>query len=387
MTNEVKNVPELRFPGFKDEWEEKPLKNIVNVRSGKDYKHLNKGQYPVYGTGGYMISVDEYLYDGDAIGIGRKGTINKPYLLKGPFWTVDTLFYCVPKKNNTYFILSLFKNINWKIYDESTGVPSLSKVTINKILRKVPANEEQQKIGDFFSKLDRQIELEEQKLEKLEEQKKGYMQKVFTQELRFTDDNGNEYPNWEKEEIQDLMEVTSVKRIHQSDWQSNGVPFLRARDIVAYNKGEEIKEPLFISYDKYNEHSSISGKVEKGDLLVTGVGTIGVPFLIKDNTPLYFKDGNIIWLKNRGNLDENFLFYSFLNANIQNYIKRVAGVGTVGTYTIANAKKTPIFEPTKLEQEKIGNFFINLDSIIEKQSSKVELLKHRKQGLLQKMFV
>ncbi|HCD3463757.1 TPA: restriction endonuclease subunit S, partial [Staphylococcus aureus] len=101
---------------------------------------------------------------------------------------------------------------------------------------------------------------------------------------------------------------------------------------MAYNKGEDIKEPLFISYDKYNEYSSISDKVENGDLLVTGVGTIGVPFLIKDNTPLYFKDGNIIWLKNRGSLDEYFLFYSFINANIQSYIKKVAGVGTVGTY-------------------------------------------------------
>lgn len=72
--------------------------------------------------------------------------------------------------------MSLFKNINWKIYDESTGVPSLSKVTINKIQRKVPANEEQQKIGDFFSKLDQQIELEE---EKLEEQKKRIYAKDF----------------------------------------------------------------------------------------------------------------------------------------------------------------------------------------------------------------
>ncbi|HFO0679778.1 TPA: restriction endonuclease subunit S, partial [Staphylococcus aureus] len=171
------------------------------------------------------------------------------------------------------------------------------------------------------------------------------------------------------------------------DWQSSGVPFLRARDIVAYNKGEDIKEPLFISYDKYNEYSSISDKVENGDLLVTGVGTIGVPFLIKDNTPLYFKDGNIIWLKNRGSLDEYFLFYSFINANIQSYIKKVAGVGTVGTYTIANAKKTPIFEPIKLEQLKIGGFFNKIDNLIKLQVHKVEIIKQRKQGLLQKIFM
>ncbi len=156
---------------------------------------------------------------------------------------------------------------------------------------------------------------------------------------------------------------------------------------MAYNKGEDIKEPLFISYDKYNEYSSISDKVENGDLLVTGVGTIGVPFLIKDNTPLYFKDGNIIWLKNRGSLDEYFLFYSFINANIQSYIKKVAGVGTVGTYTIANAKNTPIFEPIKLELLIIGGFFNKIDNLIKLLVHKVEIIKQRKQGLLQKIFM
>ena len=86
-------------------------------------------------------------------------------------------------------------------------------------------------------------------------------------------------------------------------------------------------------------------------------------------------------------MNENFLFYSFLSTSIQNYIKRVAGVGTVGTFTIKNAKKTPIFEPIKEEQEKIGNFFDKVDNLIKRQSDKIELLKQRKKGLLQKMFI
>ncbi|EHQ69718.1 restriction endonuclease subunit S, partial [Staphylococcus aureus] len=172
MSNtQTKNVPELRFPGFEGEWEEKKLGDLIKVNSGKDYKHLEKGDIPVYGTGGYMTSVSEPLSEIDAVGIGRKGTINKPYLLEAPFWTVDTLFYCTPKKEtDILFILSLFRKINWKVYDESTGVPSLSKQTINKINRFVPSNKEQQKIGEFFIKLDRQIELEEQKLELLQQQ-------------------------------------------------------------------------------------------------------------------------------------------------------------------------------------------------------------------------
>lgn len=206
MSNTQKKVPELRFPGFEGAWEEKKLGDIIKVNSGKDYKHLDKGDIPVYGTGGYMTSVSEPLSEIDAVGIGRKGTINKPYLLEAPFWTVDTLFYCTPKKEtDILFILSLFRKINWKVYDESTGVPSLSKQTINKINRFVPTNKEQQKIGEFFSKLDRQIELEEQKLELLQQQKEGYMQKIFSQELRFKDENGNDYPEWENSKIEKYL--------------------------------------------------------------------------------------------------------------------------------------------------------------------------------------
>ncbi|MCS8585697.1 restriction endonuclease subunit S [Leuconostoc mesenteroides] len=173
-------VPELRFAGFADDWEERKFADFIDVKSGKDYKHLNSGSIPVYGTGGYMLSVDRALSDIDAIGIGRKGTIDKPYLLKAPFWTVDTLFYAVPKQNiDLQFSLSIFKKINWKKFDESTGVPSLSKTVINSVGASVPSYEEQQKIGSFFQQLDETIALHQRKLDLLKEQKKGFLQKMF----------------------------------------------------------------------------------------------------------------------------------------------------------------------------------------------------------------
>ena len=96
---------------------------MIEVCSGRDYKHLEEGDIPVYGTGGYMLSVSEALSDEqDAIGIGRKGTIDKPFILKAPFWTVDTLFYCVPRNDyDLSFVFDIFQNINWKAMDESTG--------------------------------------------------------------------------------------------------------------------------------------------------------------------------------------------------------------------------------------------------------------------------
>ena len=175
------NVPEIRFPGFTDVWEQRKFSDVVDVRSGRDYKHLNEGNVPVYGTGGYMLSVDEALsYDEDAIGIGRKGTIDKPYLLKAPFWTVDTLFYAVPNKGfNLDFVNSIFQRVNWKKYDESTGVPSLSKTVINKVPVIVPSEDEQVKIGTFFANIDHLITLHQRKLEHLQEQKKSLLQQMF----------------------------------------------------------------------------------------------------------------------------------------------------------------------------------------------------------------
>lgn len=175
-----KKVPELRFKGFTDDWEERKFADFIDVKSGKDYKHLNSGSIPVYGTSGYMLSVDRALSDIDAIGIGRKGTIDKPYLLKAPFWTVDTLFYAIPKQNiDLQFSLSIFKKINWKKFDESTGVPSLSKTVINSVSVSVPSYEEQQKIGSFFKQLDDTIALHQRKLDLLKKQKKGFLQKMF----------------------------------------------------------------------------------------------------------------------------------------------------------------------------------------------------------------
>ena len=161
-----------------------------------------------------------------------------------------------------------------------------------------------------------------------------------------------------------MMNVTSVKRIHQSDWTDSGVRFLRARDIVAAAKNEEPDDYLYISKEKYEEYSTLSGKVGVSDLLVTGVGTIGVPYLVRNLEPLYFKDGNIIWFQNLDKIDGKFLFYSFSAEQIQGFINESAGIGTVGTYTIESGKKTPISLPNQIEQAKVGEFFQQLDNLI-----------------------
>lgn len=174
-------IPKLRLAGFTGDWELCKLGEAVDVRSGRDYKHLAKGNIPVYGTGGYMLSVNEALsYHEDAIGIGRKGTIDKPYVLKAPFWTVDTLFYAVPKENyDLGFVFCIFQNINWKNKDESTGVPSLSKSVIEGVDVIIPNPQEQNAISIFFSSLDTLITQHQHRLDILMRYKIGILQQLF----------------------------------------------------------------------------------------------------------------------------------------------------------------------------------------------------------------
>ena len=154
-----------KFRYIKNAWEQRKLGELVDVCSGRDYKHLSEGTIPVYGTGGYMLSVNDALsYDRDAIGIGRKGTIDRPYILKAPFWTVDTLFYAIPReKVDLNYAFDIFQNIDWKKKDESTGVPSLSKTAINDIDVLAPKHDEQQIIGQFFAAIDNLITLHQRK--------------------------------------------------------------------------------------------------------------------------------------------------------------------------------------------------------------------------------
>ena len=182
INNEHKklNVPNLRFPEFQEEWITYKIKDVLSIGNGRDYKHLSNGEIPVFGTGGYMTSVDECLYDGETTFIGRKGSINKPFYYNGKFWTVDTLFYTHSFNGITpKFTYCLFQTINWLKYNEASGVPSLSKDTIEKIKIMIPGLEEQNKIAKLMFALDERITTQNKIIEDLKKLKSAIVEKVF----------------------------------------------------------------------------------------------------------------------------------------------------------------------------------------------------------------
>ncbi|MBF8458318.1 restriction endonuclease subunit S [Kaistella sp. G5-32] len=169
----------------KEDWEVKKLGEVLQFGSGRDYKHLHAGEVPVYGTGGIMTYVTAHLYDGESVGIGRKGTIDKPVFLQGKFWTVDTLFFThsfngvIPK-----YIFYQFLLIAWKEYNEASGVPSLNKNTLEQIEIQLPSLSDQTRIAAILSDMDLEIEALEEKLHKARQIKQGMMQELLTGRVR-----------------------------------------------------------------------------------------------------------------------------------------------------------------------------------------------------------
>ena len=386
MTEQAK-VPAIRFAGFTDPWEQRKFSDIVNVCSGKDYKHLEEGPIPVYGTGGFMTSVDEALsYDRDAVGIGRKGTLDKPYLLKAPFWTVDTLFYAIPKSDmDLEFVHCSFLNVDWKSKDESTGLPSLSKEAINETIALVPSFNEQSRLGDFFYNLDNLITLHQRKYDKLVIFKKSMLEKMFPKdgesvpEIRFA---GFTDP-WEQRKLEDIANRVTRKNEGESDLpltisSQYGLVDQRtffnnqvaSKDMSGYyllRKGE-------FAYNKSTSGDSPWGAVKRLVRYEKGcVSTLYICFGL---------DG----------ADPDFLVTYYETDRWYKAVQMIAAEGA-RNHGLLNIAPNDFFDtalilpPSREEQELIGLFFARLDNLITLHQRKLELLQNIKKSLLDKMFV
>ena len=392
------STPAIRFKGFTDTWEQRKLGEIGSVSMCRRiFKEQTSeaGDIPFYKIGTFGAEPDAFISrelfeeykskypypkKGDIL-ISASGSIGRTVEFAGNneyFQDSNIVWLSHDERLSNSFLKCFYSVVKWAGIEGSTIKRLYNDNILNTVIC-MPSVPEQEHIGLFFENLDNLITLHQRKYEKLHNIKKSMLEKMFPK-------NGSNVPEirfkgfteaWEQRKLGDMMNVTSVKRIHQSDWTDSGVRFLRARDIVAAAKNEEPDDYLYISKEKYEEYSALSGKVDVSDLLVTGVGTIGVPYLVRNLEPLYFKDGNIIWFQNSDKIDGKFLFYSFSAEQIQGFVNESAGIGTVGTYTIESGKKTPISLPNQIEQAKVGEFFQQLDNLVTLHQRKWKRINFR----------
>ena len=405
------NTPELRFPEFKDEWKLQKLGNLAQFSKGKSLskKDLNINGKPciLYGElytkyGAILNKVySKTSTQNDSLVFSKRNQILIPSSGETDIdiataTAIDTdvkiaiggdLNIITPINSDGRFI-SLYINgkgkYNLAKYAQGKSVVHLYNSDIKKLNFYLPTNmAEQKKVGDFFSKLDCQIELEEKKLELLEQQKKGYMQKIFSQELRFKDDNGNKYPNWETKKLSSIATITRGLTYKPSDIRQNGVRVLRSSNILN-DKFHIYKDDVFV--DKNIVKIPLASE---DDILITAANgspkLVGKHALIKDLKQDSVAGGFMYLLKSE------YAKFIQIWMNSKEYKKIITkvqgGNGSIGNLSRKDLENGIITIPCLEEQKKIGIFFSEIDKCSETLEQKIKILKQRKKGLLQKMFI
>lgn len=373
----------MRFPEFEDEWKTEKIINILTIGSGRDYKHLPEGNIPVYGTGGHMTSVNNFLYDGESVCIGRKGTINKPLYLTGKFWTVDTLFYThsfinvLPK-----FVYNIFQQINWLKYNEASGVPSLSKSTIEQIDVNIPTLSEQLKITDFLSIINERIQTQNKILLHYQSLIKNLRKDIFKQYLKLKDDNQVEFPDWKTKKLSTIAgkRISKNKKMDIETVLSNSASFGIINQSDFFDKEitnqNNINSYYVVEKDDFVYNPRISKEAPVGPISRNKIG-MGVI------SPLYmvfrFKEGYV-----------DFFEHFFNSGAWYNHIKSIANYGArADRISFSNSAffEMSIPFPIMKEQKRIASFLSKIDQIIQIEKSILEQLEEQKKYLLQQMFV
>ena len=349
------NVPNLRFPEFSGEWENCQIANILSIGSGRDYKHLEKGNIPVFGTGGYMTSVNECIYDGETTFIGRKGSINKPFYYNGKFWTVDTLFYTHSfNKTTPKFVYCLFQTINWLRYNEASGVPSLSKDTIEKIKVFIPQLDEQRKISEMLSVIDERIATQNKIIEDLKKLKSAIYQEIFS--------------NLQGEEcsLLDLAEIIKGQQINGSELSDSGKYYVMNGGIAPSGY-----------YDSYNTEADTISISEGGN-------SCGY---VQYNSSEFWSGGHCYTLriKSTSSIATHFLFH-YLKWKEPDIMALRIGSGLPNIQK-KDLSKISIIVPTLDKQLQLTVLLSAFKKKIENEEMYVANLDKQKQYLLQQMFI
>lgn len=421
-----RNVPKLRFKGFEDEWKEYELGSFLEFYTTNSFSRdclnnengevqnihygdihmkfptiLNAQKYQIPFINDDVdiskIKEESYCKDGDIIvadasedynDIGKAieiQNIGESKVVAGLHTILARDVKALTTKNfKGYMLLNEHVRKQIKVLAAGAKVLGISKSNLAKVKVKVPEIKEQEKIANFLTKVDNLIEEQNGKVSDLEQYRKGMMQKVFSQEIRFKDENGCDYPEWEEKKLREIGTFTS------------GIGFSEK-----YQGYSNLKYRLFKVSDMNlagNEkimkvsNNTVSDEIVK-DMKAT---------LINGNSIIFAKVGAAIFLERKRIVKQDFLidnnmmaltpiksneleFYYYMIENIR--LSRYAQVGALPSYNASDLGNIKIRIPIIEEQTKIAKLLSNIDLIIEEEKKKLENLRQWKKGLLQQMFV
>ena len=383
----MKKVPELRFPEFKDEWKEDEIRELVSFHKGRN---LSKSDLAEDGTPCILYGELYTKYNEVIETVHSKTNSNKKLVMSkrndvllpsSGETALDISSASVvmvegialggdlnilrPKKDLDGRFLSYSLNSAKKTdlarVAQGNSVVHLYSSEIGKVKMHYPSLSEQHQIADFFSTLDSRIEIQEEKINNLEEQKKGYMQRIFSQEIRFKDDNGEDYPGWEEKRLGNLCNITTGKLDANAMVEGGKYPFFTCA-----------KEMYFINIPAFDTEA----------LLIAGNGDVGHIRYYKGKFNAYQRTYVL------DNFKENISYIKyFMDKHLRETIYKELQVGSMPYIKLGTLKEFKLKIPSKEEQQKIAGFLSLFDEKIEIEKEILDTLQEMKRGFLQKMFV
>lgn len=407
----MSKAPKLRFKEFSGDWEEKKLGKLGefkktysfsrNVEGEGNYKHIHYGDIHMNYNGiiskdKYIPSIDipsddsyEFIKERDIIfadasedrkDLGKVAVVRdiEGNVLSG----LHTICFRPNESLNSEFFLnhSLNKEYLKFMYTRGNGakVLGISKSNLSEYKFLAPSKEEQEKIASFFSLIDDKISLQSEKVEALKDYKKGMMQKIFSRELRFKDDEGRDYPEWEVttiEKVADLEKGFTPDTKNEKNWIGD-IPWLSIADM---------KQGKYISdVSKHISDEALGNKklVPKGTLIMSFKLTLGRLGII--NREMMTNEAICHFYWRNKSINTEYMYYYLSTVNIESFGCRAAKGITLNNDSLNSiVVKLPVIE----EQNKIADILMKIDRKVEKEQEKLDSLNEYKKGLLQQMFV
>ena len=398
-------VMENRYDRYKDSgiawigkipehWEITLFKRKITINNGKDYKNFSDAEiYPVIGSGGYFAYCSNYMYDGEALLLGIKGTIDKPLYVKGKFWAVDTMFYAIPHKDlHCKFSYYLALTFPFNLYSTSTSLPSLTQTDLGNIPVAFPSISEQQAIADYLdrrcSEIDDLIALQEEMITKLQ----SYKQSVITEAVtRGLDKNvplkdsdidwiGKIPEHWSRNKIVRLFSIIGSGTTPKSNKEDNyigSINWIQSGDI---NGGYIENCKNTISKTVLKEYSAL--KIYKAPFIIVAMYGASV-----GNISISKIDGCVnqaCCVMNDTEQNFRYLFYSIIS--VKNYLIYKAEGGGQPNISQDKIKNTWLPIPPLTEQQAIADYLdqrcSEIDELIALKQQKIEKLKEYKKSLI-----
>lgn len=346
------------------EFEKYRLSQLLTIKNGRDYKSLGQGSVPVFGSGGYMCSVDSYLYDRPSVLLPRKGTLsNIQYYNKGPFWTVDTCYYTIVNENlvDSYYVYRYLRNLNLSGLDTGASIPSMTQKTYNGIKILLPNLSIQHRIASILSTYDSLIENNTKRIRLLEKMAENLYKEWFVR-FRFPGHENVEMENglpkgWKMTNLFDVADVTYGFAFKSNKFCDNAElnPVVRIRDIQENHTNTYTDEQC---EDKY--------LIGKNAILI---GMDGIFHMCLWNGERAYMNQRVVMLNSKEKGVCNYLLYLAIRPQIKYWEQVISGT-TVAHLGDKHLRKVKVLLPEKAILEKAN-------SIISRAMDEKNILQHQ----------